>query len=296
MNQPDIDTDLNIDNYTYEDLLALFKLEYDFDVNDMKRAKKVVLMTHPDKSKLPNKYFLFYSNAYKLIYHVHEFRCKSKKSFDDDYGVIVQDSNDSNNELIKQMNKKENFNGWFNRLFDKYYDKNEDGHGDWLSTETEQTTPSVTNMGQMNEYIEKEKHMLSEKQALINYDLEQYTPSGGTSIHMDNTDNFSNENIFSKFQYEDVKKAHEETLIPVSSSILQTRTQFRDADELSRVRQNEIIDIPDKNVSEQMLRNKNIKDTQGASHRAFALAKQEEDSNKKTNMFWSQLKMLEIKK
>ena len=67
MNQLDKDTDLNIDNYTYEDLLALFKLEYDFDVNDMKRAKKDVLMTHPDKSKLPNKYFLFYSNAYKLI-------------------------------------------------------------------------------------------------------------------------------------------------------------------------------------------------------------------------------------
>ena len=296
MNSTHVDLDIN--NYTYEDLLQLFHLEYDFGLDDMKRAKKDVLMTHPDKSRLDNKYFLFYSKAYKLIYQVYEFRKKSTKSFDDDYSTLIHSSsNQSNTELIKQMNKQENFSSWFNRLFDKYYDKAPDGHGDWLaSTDNVVDMPKVTNMGQMNEIIEREKQSLSEKQSLINYNLEQHIPTSGTSLYEVDNNVFSNENIFSKFQYEDVKKAHEETLIPVSHNILNTRMQYKDADHLSRVRQSDILHIPEKNISEQILKTRDDEDTRSASHRAFVLAKQEETSSKKTDLFWSQLKMLQIQK
>ena len=57
--------DLNIDNYDLNDILALFKINADFDENDLKAAKKIVLKTHPDKSKLGPEYFLFYSKAYR---------------------------------------------------------------------------------------------------------------------------------------------------------------------------------------------------------------------------------------
>jgi len=50
--------DLDIDNYSVDDILKLFKIT-DFDENDMKRAKKMVLMSHPDKSHLPSEYFFF---------------------------------------------------------------------------------------------------------------------------------------------------------------------------------------------------------------------------------------------
>ena len=59
--------DLNIDNYNLNDILELFKLDYNFDSSDLKKAKRVVLMTHPDKSKLPKEYFLFYTKAYKML-------------------------------------------------------------------------------------------------------------------------------------------------------------------------------------------------------------------------------------
>jgi len=48
--------DLNIDNYNLHDLLNLFKLDFDFNEDDMKQAKRVVLKTHPDKSKMDKKY------------------------------------------------------------------------------------------------------------------------------------------------------------------------------------------------------------------------------------------------
>ena len=73
------DLDMNIDNYELNDLLNLFKLDFDFNEDDLKRSKKMVLMTHPDKSKMPKEYFLFFSSAYKIIYSIYKFRHKSDK-------------------------------------------------------------------------------------------------------------------------------------------------------------------------------------------------------------------------
>jgi len=50
-----VDFDFNIENYDYDDLLNLFKIPYNFDENDLKKSKLVVLKTHPDKSGLPSE-------------------------------------------------------------------------------------------------------------------------------------------------------------------------------------------------------------------------------------------------
>ena len=55
-----MNVDLNLDNYKFDDLLNLFNLSYDFTTEELKKAKKVVLKLHPDKSKLDKKYFLFF--------------------------------------------------------------------------------------------------------------------------------------------------------------------------------------------------------------------------------------------
>jgi len=128
-----MNVDLDINNYSLQDLLNLFNLNVDFSFEDLKNTKKIVLKTHPDKSKLPKEYFLFYSKAYKMLYHVFEFRSKTKKSFNDTYDNVVENSDETNKIIIKDMNNKEKFHSWFNRLFEKYYDKNDDGYGDWMN-------------------------------------------------------------------------------------------------------------------------------------------------------------------
>ena len=47
--------DLDIDNYDLLDILKLFKIEYHFTEEDLKKVKRTVLKTHPDKSKLDKK-------------------------------------------------------------------------------------------------------------------------------------------------------------------------------------------------------------------------------------------------
>ena len=54
------DLDLNINNYSLEELLNLFHLDYNFGENELKMAKKMALKTHPDKSGLSMKYFIFF--------------------------------------------------------------------------------------------------------------------------------------------------------------------------------------------------------------------------------------------
>ena len=66
--------DLNIDNYELHDILNLFKIPQNFDEQDLKIAKQIVLKTHPDKSNLGSEYFRFYSKAYKILFNIWEFR------------------------------------------------------------------------------------------------------------------------------------------------------------------------------------------------------------------------------
>ena len=68
-----MDIDFNINNYNLDDILNLFKLDKNFTINDLKNAKKYVLMLHPDKSGLDKEYFLFYTKAFRVINNIFEF-------------------------------------------------------------------------------------------------------------------------------------------------------------------------------------------------------------------------------
>jgi len=79
--------DLNINNYSREDLYKLFGLNSSIILTEdiMRESKKIVLKTHPDKSQLDKKYFLFFSEAYKQLFSIYEFQNKlsSKKKIDE---------------------------------------------------------------------------------------------------------------------------------------------------------------------------------------------------------------------
>jgi hypothetical protein len=109
--------DLNIDNYELKDLLELFNLPYDFNEDDLKKTKKMVLKTHPDKSKLEKEYFLFFTAAFKIIVSIYEFRTRSNKQISTEYLGFEEDP--EKRLLMKNLSKK--------RILTKYlmnYSKN----------------------------------------------------------------------------------------------------------------------------------------------------------------------------
>ena len=109
---------LNIDTYNLEDILELFALKHDFDEDDLKKAKKIVLMTHPDKSGLDSNYFRFYCSAYKVLFFIWEFKNKKtskhieKYEHDTQNSFIVPDCLNTD-----KMKNPKTFNKWFNDEF-----------------------------------------------------------------------------------------------------------------------------------------------------------------------------------
>ena len=107
------DLDLDLNNYELEDLLNLFKLPYNFSDEQLKTAKKIVLQTHPDKSKLPKEYFLFFSSAYKMLYGVHNFRTKNNCPKNTTY---IVEKDEEKEWLLKDISENKNFSKIFHEI------------------------------------------------------------------------------------------------------------------------------------------------------------------------------------
>ena len=290
----DVDLDLNLANYELTDLLTLFKLDYDFDDEDLRRVKKTVLQTHPDKAPtLDKEYFLFFSEAYKMLYAVYQFRHKSTQANIKGPQVYYVEKDEEHDLLLKNLRTKPNFNKIFNELFDQYKLKDEDlegGYGDWLKSDADMDTRTTT-LGGMNESFQTKK---KEVQALVKrVDVEEYGSSMGYNLSRTQPENYSSQ-LFSQLGYEDLKKAHVESVIPVTQEDYLQRKKFRNVDELQR--SSEYQDITPLSVGQarEFLAQKQYGESKNDVHRAFTLAKQDEEARKANEGWLSQFKKLTL--
>ena len=132
--------DLNLDNYSLDDLFNLFNIRnHILDEEIMKNAKQITLKMHPDKSRLEPKFFVFFRKAYNRLVDIYEFQNKSlnKKQNNSDNSMSEDNVQILNNLKNKpEFKDKNNFNQWFNENFEKYRldNPNERGYGDWLKS------------------------------------------------------------------------------------------------------------------------------------------------------------------
>jgi len=296
--------DLNIDNYSREDLYELFGISNIILTDEiMKETKKIVLKTHPDKSKLEPKFFLFYSQAYKRLYRIYEFQNKSTKNRSETNYANERANEENENNLIlknvfsenKNLETPENFNKWFNEAFDKYKleDANENGYGQWLKSE--EGIANVTNVSKadMNIEFEKQKKQI---QALNVYKgvNETYMPmSCGTSL-MEYNDNFTSGNIFSNegMGYTDLKQAYVESIIPVTEDDYNKIKKFKNVEEYKTHRNNVDITPLKKEEAERKLYYEKQKLDEENVALAFQYAKQTEKAMNNNKSFWGSLKQL----
>jgi hypothetical protein len=297
--------DLNIENYDLLDILNLFNIKsYDFDRDDLKQAKKIVLMTHPDKSRLDKKYFLFFKEAYKILYSIYEFRYKSSnENKDKTYQDLTTNSleHKERSELLKNVNNKHKnapeFNEWFNKMFDKTNISNkqkENGYGNWLSSNDDIDTRETT-YSNMNQTFETKKR---EMKSIIVYKDYSTITYGENSIYkldeeIDCPSTYSSD-IFSKLKYDDLKRAHTETVIPVTIEDYNNKKKYNNINELNRDRQIKYDDMPTIQQSNEYLNNTKQNELKGDIERAFKLAKQDEYYKKINNTWWSKLKQIGI--
>jgi hypothetical protein len=280
--------DMNIDNYELQDLLDLFHLDYNFNEEDLKKTKKTVLMTHPDKSNLSKEYFLFFSAAYKIIYSIYEFRYKSihqAQNSNIKANKYTTEKDEEREMLLNNLKQQPNFNKIFNELFEKYNIKDnetEGGYGDWLKSE-EDLDNTRTTMNEMNEKFELKKKKV--QSIIVHKDVEEMDSGNGHFELTRDKPEYYSSSLFSSLQYEDLKKAHVESVIPVTQEDYQNRKKFRNVDEMQRYNAEQNSEpLSLKQANDYLNQKKSYQDKNDVS-RAFKLAKQDEQA-RKANIGW----------
>jgi len=286
--QPKSGIDLNIENYSLNDLYNLFKINTQTLSDDiMKDAKKIVLMTHPDKSRLEPKYFLFYSAAYKRLYSIYEFQNKSSRK-----NVMLEDHNpDENNRLLDNMFQKntklkdtKQFNSWFNEQFEKRKvgDANENGYGDWLKSDEGIYDVGHVTKANMAQEFEKQKKQIQSLTVYGGVNDMYASTFGGTLLGQQ--DNYTSDN------FTDLRQAYVESVIPVTQDDYNNRTKYRNIEELKTSRTTE--KPLDKETAMKQLHSQQIKQENESMATAFYYAQQTEQALKNNKSFWAELRQL----
>jgi len=291
--------DLNIDSYSREDIYKLFGIQT-ANLNDeiMKEAKKIVLKTHPDKSKLDQKYFLFFSKAYKRLYGIYEFQNKSTKKVGDNNEYFTDEKIDILNNMFdknKSLKGEKNFNTWFNEQFEKQKleDSTETGYGDWLKSNDDIIDVSNVSKANMGYEIDKIKKQV---QAVTVYNgvNDPYSSSFGGSALMEYNNNFTSGTLFSNegMGYTDLKQAYVESVIPITEDDYNKVPKFKNIQEYKRHRDNSETKPLDKEEALKKLYEQNKQKDEESAALAFHYAKQSEKVKKNNDTFWSGLKQL----
>jgi len=292
--------DLNIANYSRNDLFSLFGLKSMSLTEDiMKECKKIVLKTHPDKSQLEPKYFLFFSSAYKKLKEIYDFQNKTNSKKATDSNEYYESSNRDVLDMVfdtkKDLKDPKNFNKWFNDQFDKHKldDPNETGYGSWLKSDEDIVyTPNVTKSNMAAE-IEKRK---KEVQTLTTYSGvgDTYSSTFGGSSLMVYDSNFTSGSLFSGdgMGYTDLRQAYVESVIPVTEEDYRKTKQFHSIDEYKRHRESvNTTPLSKEEAMRQLYRENKNKDEESAAL-AFYYAEQSEKAKKNQDKFWGELKQV----
>jgi Asp-tRNA(Asn)/Glu-tRNA(Gln) amidotransferase C subunit len=289
------DLDLDIDNYNLDDILNLFKINSDFDENDLKQAKKIVLQIHPDKSRLPAKYFIFYSKAYKVLYNIHEFRNKSSNKKEENYSIL---SNEDKNKALqnffdknKSLKNPQGFNAWFNEQFEKNkiaLESEETGYGDWLRSEEDLEPEKKISQAEMAIEFDKKKKQV--RSLVVHKDISDVYANnlGGSNLSNNAPEEFSSD-LFSNLSYQDLKQAHTESVIPVTEEDYYKVKKFNNVNEYVNYRSTQDTKPLSEMQAMEYLKNKSRIDDQEASKRAYELAKQVEQSKQNSKSFWGNI-------
>jgi curved DNA-binding protein CbpA len=292
--------DLNIDSYSREELFKLFGLKnMSLSEEIMKECKKTVLKTHPDKSRLDEKYFIFFGKAYKKLLGIYEFQNKTTNKKADVNSEYYDPTNvavlDKVFDSKKELKDSKNFNSWFNEQFDKHKleDVNENGYGGWLRSDEDIVyTPNVTKANMASEMEKRKKQV----QTMTTYNgvSDQFASTFGGSSLMAYDSNFSSGSLFSSdgMGYTDLRQAYVESVIPVTEDDFRKTKQFKSVDEYKRHRESvDTKPLSKEEAMRQLYQDNKQKDEESAAL-AFYYAQQSEKAKVSQDNFWSGLKQV----
>ena len=296
---------LDINTYSLDEIFGLFDLNYNLTEDSMRAAKKKVLMIHPDKSRLPANYFLFYKQAYEIVLNIY----KQKSKFNDGANNAPQQytpdveqhaSIGNNGAPPADANISKKFsNTKFNELYDQnMVRKTDTSRFDWFRRDEpvmddfskRQVNPK--NMGSELEAIKQKQAALQVYRGV--QEMNASGQSGTSYFEEDDGAEYVSSDVFSKLKFDDLRKVHkDQTVFAVSESDLNKRVQYKSVDQfvrdrdggnqapLSKIEAAQLLERQQKE-KEQLIMNK--------QHRDFMLQKEYESKQQAVRAAFLQLR------
>jgi hypothetical protein len=293
-----LDLDLDVRNYELRDILNLFNMPSVFTESHMREAKMTVMRTHPDKSGLDKAYFLFFSKAYKILHEVYQVRAGLSRQKDAKYDDVKEDIDarrNANSDKLKRMNADE-FNRWFNQTFEqnKLCDEEQDsGYGDWLKSNdfdnanNDDDNPNEelgegSTWAQRMEQLDRRKKKLREQALVVRGEVQSFYSfsSAGYGLTRERPEEHSSGLSIGAFgssglAYEDLKKAHTESVIPVTHEDYEAVRKYKNMNELQMARDVDRRTFSYSETESLMARSQQLQ-AEDDMRRAFKLAQQDE--------------------
>jgi len=245
---------LDIQEYSLDDLFNLFEIPSTIEIRKehIRLAKQKVIMSHPDKSRLPPEYFIFYKKAFEMIVHYYESQQRteqtvpivSSKETELIYDPIHSSHNTHTN--ISSTKTSKNFNRRFNELFEanEMIDKPDANKNEWFRQEENPFAKySVNNASQMNQTLEQIKKQEKERAMALYRGVTPLNTRGSYGQNLyDEDEEESNGYIcsdpFSKLKYDDLRKVHkDQTVFMVSENDLGNQKTYNSVDQYTRERE-----------------------------------------------------------
>ena len=272
--------DLNISNYSLEELLDIFKLPLYYTSEDLRKAKQIVLRLHPDKCGYNKEYFLFFSAAYKLLFKVYEFRHRIQQDITgpSKYHTEHIDDDREHSTVWETFSKQSDFNTKFNQLFEDTIESSlvEDGYGDWFKHVEDLPTDIIRNVHDMNDHIYTKKQTLRDLTLYKGVSEVSYGRAGTT---IDNRTDTYHSDLFSGLPYNDLKQVYTETVIPVTDEDFTEDKQRMSRMSMFDIRKERDLQLQhDFDNANHEIKLKQIyeRDMEDNTQRAFTLLKQDE--------------------
>jgi hypothetical protein len=256
---------LNIHMYKLNEIFDLFGLGYDISIDDMKRAKKVVLMTHPDKSGLGPEYFLFYKKAFDMVLQYYENQTKQNRvvpTTEMKYQHVNPGGFDKagSRRIVNTINEMpaNDFQRKFNELFEENMaHKPDPTRNQWFTDEKSgfeaPKNINAKNMGQAFERFKEENAgaVLSRYRG-----VETLRHNSGSGFYEDEDadDQYVSCDPFSKLKFDDLRKVHkDQTIFAVSERDIEKVPKYASVDHYNRERSKQMAAPLEKEEAEQLL-------------------------------------------
>lgn len=268
------DHNLDVSSYSFYELLDLFQLNAErLTAEDLQRAKKKVLFMHPDRSKLPKEYFIFYKQAFSIIVRIYENTLKTKQHVPQNQDLVYHPENEgissssssSSSRIQKTIGKipPETFQQQFNQLFENHMQTKIDPEKNkWFQDESAiyEDLGEVKNTGQMRQAFDAIKER-TQQMTLFTEVTPLCSGNGNNNLYDEDgmvqddesRHHYISSDPFSKLKFDDLRKVHkDQTVFSVSERDIDKIPQYKSVDAYQRARGNDYVPM-EREAAKQML-------------------------------------------